>query len=369
MRLALREMRRRPGSFVTAAVLLTLIAMLLMLLGGLLDGLIARSTGAIRAQRADLLVFSATAEQSFLRSRVTPETRAEVEAVPGVVSGGGIGVTQLGARIPGNGPRDLADVALFGYQEAPAGVPAPPKPGEAWADTILKDNGVKQGQTLQLGPARTPVKVVGFVEDVSYSGAGSLWASAPTWRTVQNANRPGSSVAPGVFQALVVRTDRDPGSVATAIDRVTSGATKTVTKSVAADAIGGVRQQRSVFNQIIGVTLVIAAVVVALFFALLTVERVGLYGMLKAIGARSRTLFAGLVAQAVVIAMTAAVIGSAFAVLLDIALPPGTIPYQLLPSRVIISSGSLVIAAIVGSAFSLRRVLRVDPASAIGRAS
>jgi putative ABC transport system permease protein len=167
----------------------------------------------------------------------------------------------------------------------------------------------------------------------------------------------------------VVRTDRDPGAVATAIDRANRGSTETVTTSVASDAIGGVKQQRSVFNQIIGVTLVIAAVVVALFFALLTVERVGLYGMLKAIGARSRTLFAGVVAQAVVIAITAAVIGSAFAVLLDAVLPPGTIPYQLLPTRVIVSCGSLVLAAIVGSAFSLRRVLRVDPASAIGRAS
>ena len=109
--------------------------------------------------------------------------------------------------------------------------------------------------------------------------------------------------------------------------------------------------------------------VVALFFALLTVERIGLYGMLKAIGARSRTLFGGVVVQAVVVALIAAVIGTGFAVLLDVALPPGTIPYQLLPSRVVISGVALVLAAIVGSAFSLRRVLRVDPASAIGRAS
>ncbi len=378
MRLALREMIRRPGQFMTAAVLLTLIAMLLMLLGGLLDGLIARSTGAVRAQRADLVVFSATAEQSFLRSRVTPETRAQVAAVPGVTSVAGIGVTQLGARIPGNGPRDLADVALFGYQQAPDGVPAPPADGEVWADSILKDDGVKQGQTLQLGPERSEVKVVGFVDDVSYSGAGSLWANPATWREVQNANRPASSVAPGVFQALLVRTSGDSSAVAAAIDRATAdnsgantpgGATETVSLATASDAIGGVKQQRSVFNQIIGVTLVIAAVVVALFFALLTVERVGLYGVLKAIGARSRTLFAGVVAQATVVALTAAAVGTVFAVLLDVLLPPGAIPYQLLPSRVVISGVSLLIAAVIGSSFSLRRVLRVDPASAIGRAS
>jgi putative ABC transport system permease protein len=360
-------MRRTPGRFATAVALLTLIAMLLMLLGGLLDGLIQRSTGAIRAQRADLITFSATAEESLLRSRVDPETRAQVAAVPGVERVGGIGVSQLGARVPGNGPRDLIDVALFGYQEPPSGVPSPPRAGRAYADRILEDEGVDVGDTLLLGPARSPVRIIGFVEDVSYSGAGTLWASPGTWRQVQNANRPGASVGPGVFQALLVRSATGSAGLAHRIDRATGGATLTVTRAEAADAIGGVRQQRSVFTQIIGVTLVIAVAVVALFFALLTVERIGLYGMLKAIGARSRTLVGGVITQAVVVALVAAMIGSAFALVLDRTLPAGTIPYQLLPSRLIGSSVALVLAAVVGSVFSLRRVLRVEPASAIGR--
>ena len=74
-------------------------------------------------------------------------------------------------------------------------------------------------------------------------------------------------------------------------------------------------------------------------------------------------------AQAAIVALIAAVVGAGCAVLLDVVVPPGAIPYQLLPSRVAISGVALVLAAIVGSAFSLRRVLRVDPASAIGRAS
>jgi len=371
VRLALREMRRRPGRFVTAMVLLTLIAMLLMLLGGLLDGLIQRATGAIIAQRGDLVVFSSTAEKSLPRSRITPELRDQVANVDGVARVHGLGVTQLAARVPGNGPRDLADVALFGYQLPPRGVPSPPAEGEVFADRSLESDGVERGDVLQLGPARSKVKVVGFVDDTSYSGAGSLWAAPATWRTVQNANRPASAVGPGVFQALVVETaaGADTGSVARAIDRATDDATETVSVTAAADSIGGVRAQRSTFNQIIGVTLVIAAVVVALFFALLTVERIGMYGMLKAIGARSRTLFGGVVAQATIVALVAAAVGSIFAFVLDRALPPGSIPYQLQPSRLVSSSVALVLAAIVGSAFSLRRVLRVDPAAAIGRSS
>ncbi len=157
--------------------------------------------------------------------------------------------------------------------------------------------------------------------------------------------------------------------MASRIERATGGDVEAVSVADAANAIGGVEQQRSVFNQIIGVTVVIAAIVVALFFALLTVERIAMYGMLKAIGARSRTLFGGVVIQAALVALIAAVIGGAVAFVLDLVLPPGALPYELLVSRVVISTVALEVAAIAGSAFSLRRVLRVDPASAIGRAT
>jgi ABC-type antimicrobial peptide transport system permease subunit len=254
MRLALRELRRRPGRFVTATLILTLVAVLVMFLGGLLDGLIRSSTDAVRAQDGDLIVYSATSQSSFLRSRIDGQTRAAVEAVPGVAETGGIGLVQL-------------------------------------------------------------------------------------------------------------------GDVATAIDSATAGATETLTITQAVDAIPGVEQQRSTFNQIIAVTVAIAVVVVALFFALLTVERLGLYGVLKAIGARSRTLFAGLVAQAVVVTTVAVVIAGGLAVLLDALIPPGSIPLDISPRRIVTSAVLLLVAAVIGCAFSLRRVLRVDPASAIGTIS
>ena len=97
-------MRRQPGRFVAAVVLLALIATLLMLLGGLLDGLIRQATGAIEAQRADLVVFSDTAERSLLRSRITPEVREQVAAVDGVTSVGGLG----GDPTRGAGARERA---------------------------------------------------------------------------------------------------------------------------------------------------------------------------------------------------------------------------------------------------------------------
>jgi len=365
MKLALRELGRRPGKFVTATLILTLIAILLMFLGGLLDGLIRSSTGALRAQQADAIVYSESSQASFIRSRIEPDTRAAIEALDGVDEVGGLGVVQLGARVPGNGPRDLANVAVWGYELPPDGVPEPPATGEAWADVVLQADGVEIGDELLLGPSRSPVVVIGWVEDTSFNGQAGLWTDVGTWRDVLAQNRPDAVLADSVFQALVVRASGDP-DIVTTINSTFGDEVEAYTIPDAVDAIPGVTEQQTTFNQILGVTVVIALVVIALFFALLTVERTNLYGVLKAIGAKSRTLFAGLVVQAVVLTLIASFVAGVAVVILDLAIPPGSIPLFVSPGRIATSVALLLVAAVIGSAFSLRRVLRIDPASALG---
>jgi putative ABC transport system permease protein len=280
---------------------------------------------------------------------------------------GGIGNVQLGARVPGNGPRDLASVALFGYEIAPEGVPEAPPFGQAWADETIKAEGVEEGMVIEVGPARTPIEIVGFVTDTNFNGQSSLWASPDTWRDALSANRPDAQLGPDVFQALVVRGTVD--DLPTVIDDATGGQTDSYTVQGAVNAIPGVEEQQSTFNQIIGVTVFIALVVIGLFFALLTVERTSLYGVLKALGAKSSTIFAGLVAQAVVVTAIATFVAGALVVILDLVIPAGSIPLLITPLRIITSVVLLLVAAVLGCTFSLRRVLRIDPASAIGTTS
>jgi hypothetical protein len=249
---------------------------------------------------------------------------------------------------------------------APEGVPDPPQPGAAYADETIKADGVEEGMTILLGPARSPVEIIGFVSDTNYNGQSSLWAAPETWRSVLAANRPDAQLADGVYQALVVQGS---GDLPAAIDAATDGATESYTVDGAVDAIPGVEEQQSTFAQIIGVTLVVALVVIALFFALLTVERTALYGVLKALGARSGTLFAGLMVQAVVVTAIASLVAGSLVVILDLVIPPGSIPLQVTASRIASSVALLLVAAVIGCSFSLRRVLRVDPASAIGTGS
>lgn len=365
--LPLRELRRRPSRFIVATVVLSFLATLLLFLGGLLDGLYLGSTGAIRAQRGDVIVFSNGARDSFLRSRITSDVRTAVQGAEGVEEVGGLGFVLLGAQVPGE--TELADVTIAGYELPPKGVPLPPIDGEGVADSRLKDQGVGLGDTLLVGPAETPLKVIGFVDDTSFLQQGAVWVNLPTWRVVQNANRPDSAVADDVVQTLVVTGSPSGGrSLAEQIDTATADATKTLTVDDAVLALPGVKQQGQTFDQIIYSTFVVVLAVVGLFFSLLTIERIGLYGVLKAIGASTPRLFAGVVMQAVIVATISFVVGSLLAIAAAVALP-AKVPLQLIPSRFIFTFAGLLVAAVLGSAISLRRVTRVDPASAIGNAS
>ena len=365
MIIALRELRRTPRRFATATVVLTLLVVLLLFLGGLLDGLYLGSTGALRAQRADVIVYSSDANDSLIRSRIDPELRSVVEHVPGVTAVSGLGITLVSTTVPGR--KALVDSAVIGYEGLPHGVPAPPPAGEAWADRRLAAYGVRRGQELGVGPQHVPVKVLGWVDDTNYLLQGALWVEPSTWRRVQETSRPDARVANGTFQVLAVSGTVPADQLARRIDAATNGQTKTLTKSEAVLSSPGTREQKSTFAGIIDVTFLVVALVVALFFVLLTIERTALYGVLKAIGAPTSRLAAGLLVQAFVIAVVAFAVGE----LLTLALAhviPAQVPLTLQPSRAITTLVGIVLAAVVGGLVSLRRIARTDPITAIGAA-
>ena len=376
MTMALLELRRRPWRFAPAVTALVLLTVLLLILGGLLDGLYGGFTGALRAQPGQLLSYSADAKVSVIRSRIDAGTTAEVARTPGVDAVGGLAVVLLGATgsdvtgsdATGTGQTTDTSVALFGYQRPPRGIPAPPsKAGQVYADTSLQAYGVRAGQVLLLGPRRYPVTVAGWVSDTNFMLTAGLWGDIETWRAVVASARPDLVLAPGAYQALTVQTDAgaDPTTVAAAIDAATGGITHTVTRTVAVDALPGISQQRSTFNAIIATTFGVAGLVVALFFVLITLERARLYAVFKAIGASSGQVFGQVALQAVTIAGISFSIGVLLALAVGRLIPP-QVPLDLTVSRAVDVLLGLVVMSTLGSALSLRRVIRIDPATAIG---
>jgi hemin transport system permease protein len=349
-------------------VILMFLSLSIVYLGGLVDGTVAGGTGALRAQPTALLVFSDQSQLSFADSRIDADRREEIATLPGVTAVGALGVTQLGARLEDPDSRDLVDVAVFGYELGSNRLPDPPEDGTVYADTSLRTQGYDEGMTILVGPARTPLTVVGFVSDTAFDGQGTLWASADTWRQVQNANRPSKAVGTTSQQVLAVDADTDDvEAIRQAIDAL--GGLRAVSPTGAVEGLPGVVGTQNVFTAIIVLTTLVAAAVIALLFALLVIERVPLYGVLKALGVTSRSLFATLASQAAILALAATIAGTILGVAFGSIATSGPSSFVLTPSRALVSGALVIGASLLGAAVTLRRVLRIDPASAIGSAS
>jgi putative ABC transport system permease protein len=104
---------------------------------------------------------------------------------------------------------------------------------------------------------------------------------------------------------------------------------------------------------------------VALFFTLITLERVDLYAVLKALGARTGYLVAGISAQAIGVSLVALVLGLGLSMAF-VGLLPAELPVRLVPGRLLQTGVGVLLSALIGSLFTLRRVLNIDPAEAIG---
>lgn len=368
MRIALTEIRRRPWRFLRAGAALVFLVLLLLSLGGLTDGLTLNANAALRAQKGDLVVFGADTKLSFIRSRLDPAT---VQAVRGV--GGATEVADFAVALVGSKAEDTSatiPAAVLGTDGAVRGIDRPPGPGDAVVDSSYRDDhGMKVGDTLTLGPAALPVKVVGFVDDTKFLYQAGVWVSPETWRKVVASYRPDAVLTADEAQALVVTAaDGSPGAVAALaerIDKATGGATETVTLSEAGLALPGVSQQASTFKGIIGITFLVVGLVVAMFFILLTIEHLPLYGVLKAVGASNGQVATGVVTQAVVVAVSSFAGGLLLALLVG-RLLSSTTPFALQTSRMVSVGVGVVVVSVLGSLVSLRRVVKVDPVSVIG---
>ena len=371
MRLALAEMRRRRGRWIAIMSAVGFIVFLVLVLAALADGLFNGNTGALQNSRADALVFSEDGRRSLIRSELPLSDVSAVAAVDGVADAGTLGVLLTTAGAPDR----PFDVAVMGHTPGHAGEPLElvagrrPATGEAFvglADTSLREEGIALGDRVTITGSSLPVEVVGFVADAQYLLAGTLWVPLETWQVLRSEVRPETIGRGLVVQAFPIEFEDgvDPESVATAIDR-TMETTETVSIETAMLSIPGVDQQRTTFTAIIAVSFGVVAIVTALFFALITLEKRGQLAILKAIGSPNPLLLGGILVQALIAAAAGFMLGFALSRFVAMVLP-ARVPIEFLPQ-----TGFFVLVATlgmgaIGAALSFRRIIRIDPASALG---
>lgn len=180
------------------------------------------------------------------------------------------------------------------------------------------------------------------------------------WRALRAAAQPETRGAVPAAQVLTIRLAA--GADAARVTAAASArlAASAVTRDQAMLAIPGASAMRSTLGELIAAVLVVALLVTALFAALNTAERRGELARLRALGAPTRRLCAGLLIQVevpIVIAVAAAYLITAAL----LAVAPPDFPVALPLSRALYLAALILLAGLLGTVGGLAGVLRADP--------
>ena len=366
MLLASREIRRAPVRFGLLAGAIGLLMFLVFFQQTLLSSLLNSFTGALQNQSGTVLVYSFEARQNLEASVLSPDIVAKVPAVPGVDQAGPLGEATL--TFLANGQQ--VDIAVIGAEPGRPGQPTKlisgrpaTIPGEGVASSEAK--GFAIGDTVITSAGGSPVTIVGLTEQSQFNVQPTLFVTFGTYTTLRKAANPDATAVPPSAVAVIPSPGVSPKAVAASINAAVPG-TAALTRSDAVANAPGVSSTQGSFAIVLALAVVVVALVTGFFFLILTTQKTPSLTLLRAVGAPAGYLVRGLIQQ-VVLVLGVALLFAVGLVLAATAVVNAGLPLTVEPRALVTSTMVIVGLSLLGVAFSVWRVLRIEPIRAVSR--
>jgi len=218
--------------------------------------------------------------------------------------------------------------------------------GEIILDRSLEDKGIKVGDTLTNNQFSDDFTVKGFVEQKKFSHAPVAYINMNNYKEIYRMNE----------MQLVFIPEQDK---AESIEGLQAFSNKDFLNTIPSYSA----EQMSL-NMIVWFLVVISGMLFAIFFYMMNVQKIGLYGILKAIGVKTSSLFGMMWAQMLFITVIALVLSVGLSQVFAIIAPDG-MPFSLtLPTTVQLSI-IFVIIGFIGATLSGIQIKKVEPLQAI----
>lgn len=368
MFLALREMRHSQLRYLLLGAVITLIACLAFLLSGLANGLATDNAGALQRMPADYFVLQADTRTQIGRSILPASMLSGVRQVPGVTSAAPIGQMLLSIKREAGG--DQLDASMLGIE--PGSFIAPrliegrgldaARENAVVVDARLRDKGVIVGDVLVVQPTGERLEVVGFTTGQMLSHTPVIYATVSWWQKLRFAAPGSAGQVRNPISAIAVQADQ---SVAARISEAVQGV-EVASRERAVSKLPGYSEESGSLQMIQGFLFAIAALILAVFFYIITLQKTAQIGILKAIGASTGFLARDLLAQVVLLTVGGIAVGAVLTFGIAALIPPA-VPFALDASVVLGYGTVLLVVALLGMLLSLRRIATIDPLIAIGR--
>lgn len=354
MFLALNEIRKNKLRFTLIIGVLMLVSYLVFFLSGLANGLQNMNRESVDKWDATAIVLTEESDMSLFESFLGIDDTDVIEGKELAVLG------QINAVARNEDAK--TNVSIFGIDKTEFIMPELTE-GEAFsaeneviASDVLKDDGFSIGDELSLSSSDEVLTIVGFTDKARFVAAPVLYGDLSTFHRVKFGEA--AEMNEDKINAVVVRADN--------IEDITNNdALDVIAIESFIKKLPGYTEQNLTLTLMIYFLFGISSVIVAIFLYVLTVQKISMFGVMKAQGISSGYLARSVIAQTFLLAVIGVAVGLVLTVITG-AFLPSAVPVSFDYVTMLVYGAILVSVAILGAVFSVLTIIRIDPLEAIG---
>jgi len=339
MNMAWKEIKKSKAKFVILGSIIFLVSFLTFIISGLANGLSQDNAALIKNLPDGHFYMNDQANETYNLSKIDPNVLESIlqehkDATALSIQMGFVNDAE-------DKQHSVAFVtstesALFEYV----------KPGEIVLDRSLEKEGIHVGDILTNNQFSGEFKVIGFADQMKYSHAPVAFINMDNYKELYRVN---------TMQLLFIPGQDQPQS----FDGLQAFSIHQFLNTIASYSA----EQMSL-NMIIWFLVAISGMLFAIFFYMMNVQKIGLYGILKAIGVKTSTLFRMMWAQMFFITAIALVLSIALSQGFNMIAPQG-MPFSLTIETTIALSILFFIIGFIGATLSGLQIRKIEPLQAI----
>ncbi|NYF24793.1 FtsX-like permease family protein [Sporosarcina sp. JAI121] len=339
MNIAWKEIKKNRAKFVILGSIIFLVSFLTFIISGLSNGLSQDNAALIKDLPDGQFYMNAEANETYNLSRIDESVQSSVlkEQKDAVAISIQMGfVNDMDDKQHSIAFVTSTDSILFESVGK----------GEVVLDRSLQDKGIKVGDSLTNNQFSGGFTVKGFVDQKKYSHAPVAYINIENYKEIYRVNEMQLIFVPG----------KEKSQVITGLQSFTNKEFLNTIPSYSAEQMS--------LNMIIWFLVAISGMLFAIFFYMMNVQKIGLYGILKALGVKTSRLFGMMWYQMIFITVIALALSVALSQVFTMIAPEG-MPFSLTIETTFQLSIIFLIIGFIGATLSGLQIKKVEPLQAI----
>nr|WP_249222182.1 ABC transporter permease [Planococcus sp. MSAK28401] len=332
-------MKKSKTKFMILGSIVFLISLLTFIISGLANGLSQDNAALIKNLPDGTIYMETAAEETHALSAIDTETQ---QSVLSENNGAFAFSIQMGFLL---NEQDEQQSVAFATSTDSAEFPDIKK-GKVILDRSLEEDGIKQGDIFTNSQLDGEFTVAGFTDGAKYSHAPVAFIHPDNYAEMYRTED---------LQMLFVPETAEPGAIA-GLQSFSIEAFLNTLPSYSAEQLS--------LSMIVWFLVVISGMLFAIFFYMMNIQKLGLYGILKAIGVKTGALFRMIWVQMLVITAIALILSIAVSQLFA-TLAPGDMPFYLPIDATLQLTAVFFVIGFAGATLSGLQIRKAQPLQAI----